>query len=309
MTSTDARRAVIAALAALSILVAPAAHADDPRGRAHFAAGRKHAKDGKWTDAAEEFEKSLAIEPSIGALLNLANAYEQLGRSASAAAKFREAEKLASAAHDDERANEARQRALALESKVARLSLRSPPNVVLEVEGVGRVKADDVIAIDPGRRTVTATAAGKQPRTIEINAAPGDRLMVVVPSLDEQLRLETRPPPTAERPTDTTTILAYVAIGTGAASAVAGGVFGVLAAGDKGDLEELCPRYPACPPASADAARNADDALSRNATIATVGLVAGAVLVAAGITMLLVLPKERSTASLLLAPGRLDVRF
>src|SRR5688500_13178979 len=90
------------ALATATMTMAPPAFAKKPEAVEHFERGRKLVHDEKWQEAASEFEKSLALEQAVGPMLNLANAYEKLGRLASAAKTFRAAQKLASQTPGDE---------------------------------------------------------------------------------------------------------------------------------------------------------------------------------------------------------------
>jgi hypothetical protein len=301
------------AVASSAMLASSPAFAKNPEAVEHFELGRKQVRENRWQDAATEFEKSLALEQAVGPMLNLANAYEKLGRLASAARTFRAAQKLASQTPGDQaRAAEAAGRARELEEKVPTISLTADANVSLEIRGVGVVQRDAPTAIDPGRHTITATAPGKRPRTLEVVVAARDRLKVVVPSLDEPLRVDESPspspspseshPPSTETPTSsstsTTEILAYAAAGTGVVALAVGGAFGLVAASDKSDLEGLCPRYPTCPSANANAAHEADDSLGRNATISTVGFVAGGVLIATGIALYFFAPRSTTTATI-----------
>ena len=314
MTSTDR---VVAAAFALAIglattTVSSSAFAKNPQAVEHFELGRKYVRDEKWEEAASEFEKSLALEQAVGPMLNLANAYEKLGRLASAAKTFRAAQKLAlQTPGDDARAAEASGRARELEAKVPTITLAADGDVSLEVRGVGPVPRGEPFAIDPGHHTITATAPGKRPRTLEVDVAPRDRLKIVVPSLDDGAAATTPPssaaPPDATSSTSTTDVLSYAAIGTGVVGLVVGGAFGLVAAGNKSDLEELCPRYPTCAAQDANAARDADEALGRNATISTVGFVVGGVLIAAGAALYFIAP--RSPAAAALNRARLVVAF
>jgi hypothetical protein len=321
MTNTERAIAFALALASATMAIAPPAFAKNPEAVEHFERGRKLVREEKWQEAATEFEKSLALDQAVGPMLNLANAYEKLGRLASAAKTFRAAQKLASQTPGDEdRAAEAAGRARELEEKMPTISLSADASVSLEIRGIGRVTRDAPIPIDPGRHTITATAPGKRPRTVEVVAAPRDRLKIVVPSLDEASApaaappAQTAPPATtrgtpADTPsaTSTTDILASAAMGTGAVSLIIGGAFGLVAASDKSDLEALCPRYPTCPGANANAARDADDALARNATISTVGFVVGGALIVSGAALYFFGPRSSATASL--RRGQLALTF
>jgi tetratricopeptide (TPR) repeat protein len=317
MISTDrfARHLLAGFITAAILSVSPSAVAKNPEAVEHFEAGRKLVREGRWQEAAAEFEKSLALEQAVGPLLNLGTAYEKLGRTASAAKAFRVAHQLASRTPGDEaRASEAATRVRELEKEIPTVTFSAPPNVSLELRDVGAVSPDVAIPMDPGRHEVVVTARDEPARTVTFTLAAKDKLKVAIPSLDrsdkgDKADKTDEPPPRSESGPSTTDVLAYAAIGTGAAALVVGGVFGLLAAGNKSDLEELCPRYPTCPQADANAARDADDSLSRNGAVSTIGFAVGGVLVASGIVLYLVAPSGRSPSSARIVPGLAAARF
>jgi hypothetical protein len=295
MTNTE--RAVFCALM-LSIVAIPSpARARNPEAVEHFEAGRRLVREGRWEDAATEFEASLALEQAVGPLLNLATAYEKLGRLASALKTFRAAHDLAAQTPDDEaRAAEAARRADEIEPSVPTLTVVANAEITVEVEGLGPIAHDTPIAIDPGRHVVLAKAPDKRTRTLEVVASPHDKLKVVVPALDEPLRVSESSRPIPPKESSHGTMLTYAAIGAGVAGLVVGGAFGLAAAGDKRDLERLCPRYPSCPIENATSARDTDDAFARDATISTIGFVAGAALLATGVALYFFAPRAKTTA-------------
>jgi tetratricopeptide (TPR) repeat protein len=321
MISTDrvARQFLAGIIAAAIVSTSLPATAKNAEAVEHFEAGRKLVREGRWQEAAAEFEQSLALEQAVGPLLNLGTAYEKLGRVASAAKAFRAAQQLASRTPGDEaRASEAGARVRELEKEIPTVTFSAPPNVSLELRDVGAVSPDVAIPMDPGRHEVVVTSRDEPRRTVPFTLAAKDKLKVAIPSLDKSDKPDQpppdQPPPRAATPspaadTSTTDVLAYAAIGTGAAALVVGGVFGVLALGNKSELGDLCPRYPTCPSANANAAREADDALSRNGAVSTIGFAIGGVLVASGIVLYLVAPNARSASSARLVPGLAAARF
>lgn len=288
------RRCELVAVAIVATLLATstAARADHAAAQARFEAGRKLARDGRWQEAAAEFRASLALEESIGGHLNLGNAYEKLGKPASASEQFQRAEQLAGTA-DPERANEARSRREAIASKVPTIAVSAPSGASVSIDDKPQSGAA-AVAVDPGTHVVTVSMRSGKTRTIDVDVKAGDRSKIVVP-LDEDREI---PPPVASpapaAPSgdgDTLRTLGWVGIGVGAAALVASGVFYGLAVGDKGSLEETCPAYPRCQPSEIGAARDLDDSARGKSTIATITLVSGAVLAATGLVLVLVAPK------------------
>jgi hypothetical protein len=83
-------------------------------------------------------------------------------------------------------------------------------------------------------------------------------------------------------------VLAYVALGVGGAALLTGGVFGALAASDQSSL------FDACPGGHCPYRLRADvEAYESKKTIATVGLVSGAALIAGGVVLYFSLPASR----------------
>src|SRR5689334_8638295 len=120
------RRSAHFLFAALA-LAAPAAHAqsagDKATAEALFSDGRRLMAQSNYREACPKFEASLKLDPGVGAMLNLADCYEKNGQTASAWAEFREASSAARAAGSKDREDLARQRAAALEPKLARLTI------------------------------------------------------------------------------------------------------------------------------------------------------------------------------------------
>jgi hypothetical protein len=72
--------------------------------------------------------------------------------------------------------------------------------------------------------------------------------------------------------------LSYVALGLGGVGLAVGATFGIMAIGDKGDLDDKCNADRQCGPELADDV----DSYDTNRTISSIGLIGGAVLVGAG---------------------------
>lgn len=97
----------------------------------------------------------------------------------------------------------------------------------------------------------------------------------------------TRPQPKPAKPEDGSAyrLGGWIALGIGGAGLVVGSVVGIVVLGDESSLEERCPDRQ-CPPEAHDDAEQFDTLR----TTSTVGLILGAVGVAAGVTLLLVAP-------------------
>jgi tetratricopeptide (TPR) repeat protein len=160
-------------VAAAVLALAPAALAQpaDPAAfaEARFQEGVKLLAAGNAAEACPKLEESQRLAPSYGALFNLADCEERLGKTASAWAAFREAAAFAKASGQAEREAKAEHRAAELDAKLVRVAVVVPAAVpglavrrngaVVDVAGWGVA-----VAVDPGPVTVEASVPGKRCR-------------------------------------------------------------------------------------------------------------------------------------------------
>lgn len=239
------------ALATVFVLVLTAiaqAQTPDPEGARLFEEGRVLAKEGKWEQACDKFQKSLAIDPAIGTQLNYADCHEKLDQNAAAWRLFdgaADAEKMI----NPERAKFSRSRADALLAKlgVVVLKIATPDAPMLEVTIAGRtVKGAAVVSeiVDPGDIAISVTAANAPPFQKTEKVVAGKTVTVEVPPFpgvpvtggDGGSVGITTPPP-SETPTTgerrrSRVLLAYGVGGAGAVALVAGVVIGLKARSD-----------------------------------------------------------------------------
>jgi hypothetical protein len=152
------------------------------------------------------------------------------------------------------------------------------------------------IEIGPGeRRFVFALADGRRVTVLTI-VKEGDKAQRVSATFEAAKREVVAPPPasqpvssTDEQPSQsrgsTLRTVGFVAAGAGIVGLGIGAVFGIKAVGNKSDA--MCNENNECKPGPLDDARS-------SASVATVGFVAGALLVAAGVTLIFVSPSRAS---------------
>jgi hypothetical protein len=298
------RRRSLAAVVALGATLAIARPASAAPGEAQqrFEEGRALLKEGHPAEAIPKFVASIASEPTVAALLNLADCYEKVGKLASAHARFRQAQELARD-KDTVRSEEARKRAEILEPRLSTITLLPPPQtagVRVWVDGVEVRAAEwgkphpydagphEVIAQDQSgaRRRSALTVEGEAARLtapIEIAAAPP---VVVGP-----------PPPTTPPRDESPSALRTTGLvvgGLGVAALVTGTVTGIVALGASSDLKDACATYPQCPADRRAELTDLDDKARTFATVSTITIVAGAVLVATGAVLFFVSPPSRT---------------
>ena len=254
-----------------------------------FDEARASAKARDYASACPKFAESHRLDPQLGTLLNLADCYAQTGRVASAWAKFVEAAEI-SASREDPREGEARRRAKELDGKLVRLEL-----VVSEpVEGMVVRRGDEEMAqplwgtavpVDPGRYTVVAEAEGHRSWQKEVDLTEeGATVRIEVPPLLPAPK-EDAPKATTEGDGGTPLLVSgVIALGLGVAGLGVGTAFMVIAKNQDDDSLAFCePNDPTLCRAEGVALR--EDAI-RSQTIAIAGFVAGGVLAATGISLL-----------------------
>lgn len=281
--------------------VASAQPAGDKAGaQALFEEGLALLDKGDVAAACPKFEASLRLDPAIGTTLNLARCYEQAGKIASAWALF--VEVWEKSGRTGARAQFAKDHADALAPRLPRMSIK----IAAPVDGlaitrdgvvVDRSTFGTAIPVDPGTRTVAATAPGHEPWSTTVDVAEGATVEVEVPALvakpeDVDLGLgpespgETRVAPPSNRK--------KIGMGVGAGGVVllgTGLVFGALARSTWNDALEHCDADRACD----DEGIALGDSARTKATISTVLVGVGLGATAAGAILYLTAPKGGTT--------------
>lgn len=253
-----------AGLVALSLLVSVAAHAeptasDKAAAEALFDEGRALVAAGDFQKACVKLEASQKLDAGTGTLLYLADAYQKIGRTASAWATFREAAATARAGKQPERESVARARAAALAPKLAYLTITldtgaDASGLVVKRDGV-EIKSELLatrVPIDPGSYVIEASAPGKKAwsTTIDIPASPGARA-VTIPALGDAPVVAAAPaapaspaitpPPAAKARVWTTPhVLGAVAGGVGLTALGVAGIFTARAVSKDAEADEHC---------------------------------------------------------------------
>lgn len=163
---------------------------DAARAKAYFAEARALVAEKRYEEACPRFEASLNLVYGVGTMFNLADCWEQVGRTASALLMFRRVAATAKTNGEDERARVAAARAAALEPKVPKLRIQVASAGDIEIKRNGeRVPDADLESpafVDPGKHRVFASSPGKQPWSSELTI-PRDNVLVTVtvPPLEE----------------------------------------------------------------------------------------------------------------------------
>lgn len=257
-----------------------------------FMQGRTLMQQGKYAEACPKFEASQRLDPGVGTLLNLGDCYEKNGEIAKAWARFREAAALATSAGQRDREQIARQRAAALEGKLAKLTIVAPAGIEVKVDG-GRIDPamwGTAVPVDPGEHMIEASAPGKKPFSSRVTVASSASTRVEVPALEDASPSPTPVATPTPTPTPTTNVdasadrstgstqrtLAIVSLGVGVVGLGVGTALGLMSSSKWDQAKQ------GCTPAGCDAeSRKRGEDAGTLADVSTIGFVAGGIGVAA----------------------------
>lgn len=255
----------------------------------------------------EALRKLVAAEESFHApphLLFIARAQARLGQLIEARDTYRKLgdESLGASSPQPFRDAQATGRAEmeALSPRIPKIELvvEGAPRAAVEfsIDGKSVVGPDELQAVNPGSRVITARAAGYETATVTLPVAERDLRKAI---------LSLRPGQGDEETSTDGPLLwpAWTLIGVGAVGLGVGAVTGFIHLSKVSDVEE---RNDAGEFATEDELEAAKDDARPTATIATVGLIAGGVLAAGGVVWLIVAPDasaEASSARVSVAPG------
>src|SRR5580704_9685893 len=146
---------------------------------------------GKYAEACPKFADSQRLGPSVATLLNLANCWEKLNRTATAWAAYREAASAANAAGRKDYLATALKHADGLAPKLARLTVtvsQPAPGLQVKRDGVVVESAEwgTGIPVDIGSHSIEASAPGRKSWQVALDVAQdGAQAAVTVPALEE----------------------------------------------------------------------------------------------------------------------------
>lgn len=301
MGSTLLNRFLHAAAVAVLLSAATRARADGAGDAERlFREGVRLRDAGDFTAACPKFADSFALEPAPGTLVNLGDCEARIGKLVAASEHFKLA--LAGFPKGDKRRELVAQKAAAIEPRIAHLTIKLAPTVPESARltrggaPVDRKEVGVAIAVDPGNLAVVVSAAERQDAVYAMVLSEGDTKEVLV---DVGAPVETKvvvvapPPPTEKAPASGSSGLrttGYVVGGVGIASVAVGAVTGIMAMGKASDVKQHCNTQTyACDSQGLDAA-HAGDVL---APVSTITLIAGAVLVAGGVTLVVISGKKK----------------
>lgn len=310
-----------------SLLFGHGAHAADPAAaESLYVEGLELMKRGQADKACPKLEESQRLDPTGATALSLARCFEQLGKVASAWARYQEALDFA-------RKKGATAREREIEAKLATIA-RDVPKLTIEVPAavgalaglvITRAEAavreaqwNSAIAVDPGTLRITASAPGRKAWASDVQVAAGRDVRVVVPMLEPEVTAPPLasaaptassaapppppppPPPTSRARPDRT--LGWVVTGVGAVALGTGTYFAFHRSALSDEASSLCPTSSCGEDNHRDALAKSDEA-GRAGTVAVVALSAGVVTTGVGLWLLLRSPGAETALAPWLGPG------
>jgi serine/threonine-protein kinase len=283
--------------------------------QALFEEGRQLRAAGRCDDAVDKFVESQRLDPAVGTLLNLADCYRSLGRTASAWLLYTEAAGAGESRGDERRVLYAQMRASELAPRLVRLviEVRSPAPRGLSVwRGDQRVEPAQwgtAVPVDPGTHQVSASAPGYRRWTARVDSGePGSVVRVEVPELALDPGRRDRAPRRDEAlPTspNTTTIAGWAVAGAGVIGLGVGVGFAIRARLLVDASMRLCPDdQDVCLPEGAELRDEA-----RTAELASIiALSTGGAAIATGV-VLLIMSQSTDGSVVRPAPGGVSVAW
>ncbi len=250
----------------------------------------------KYTEACPLLAESQKLDPRASTLFALADCEREGKKIASSVVHFeaylREYEAMKGDVRNRhaQRANSAKGHIKSMRPLVPTLKLTFAAGIPGEFtltrngEAVERISLDKDIPVDPGEQRIVIKVPGRDDNEQRITLQPKDKkaLEVVVGAASMAQDDNGNAKQKIRRN------VGFVLLGTGAAAVAFGGVMGGLAIGQNGAVKEHCEALD-CDPTGLDA-------VSQGRTfgnLSTVGFVAGGVVAAAGVVLVLTAPKSQ----------------
>jgi hypothetical protein len=179
---------MISLLSITVLLATPAESANAQQAEALFQRARALLKADVPAEACPLLEKSHALDPALGTLMNLADCEERINHFVSAYIHFNDAAGWAERTHEAQRLTIARTRASALKPKLSwiALSTQTPMHALhVKVNGfqVELGATAQSVPVDAGEVTISATADGFLPFTAHVQVAQSATVTFEVPKL------------------------------------------------------------------------------------------------------------------------------
>lgn len=249
-----------------------------------FEDGRRYLEAKEYALACTAFEQSQVSDPAIGTQLNIALCYEEWGKPTAAYRAYLEAERLAKDKKDD-RARGARLKVDQLAPKVPHLQVEIPGDAdiatvfMLDGNEIDKAKLQDDLLVEPGKHVIVARVPGKPAKETVIDLREGERKKITIDVPRPKVEVIVK-----EGPRRKGRFYGGIGLTVGGGLALgAAGFVSLVARQDYADAVVDCPDHACQSRAAFDATQDA----RKKATLMTFVGAGGAVMVGAGIYMLL----------------------
>ena len=285
----------------------------------------------RWVEAYDKFSTAEALKHSPAFVLYMAHSKRQVGELLAARGLYQRVadEKLgddAAKPFKDAQAN-AKAEIARLEKLIPILKLQitgtGADNARVEIDGQAITSADlNALRLDPGVRRIIARSTIGTVAQENVNLGVGARTEVLLtlrapapaprpPATDApgpHMNPSPLPPGADGEPRVGSIVPGAITLGLGVVGLGVGAVTGAIASGKKSDLDALCGSSP-CP----ESARDTFDSAANMAHASTASFIAGGVLGAAGVTLLIVRPQlggsSNSAARVVVSPGGASLKI
>jgi hypothetical protein len=260
--------------------------ADTSEAEALFQEGRRLFDERKLDQACSKLAESHRLKPAINTVGLLAACYEEQGRLAAAAQRYREAEELAEPG--DARAGFVRKKLAELRPKIGVLTIRlaqpeDSPAVTINDEPVSTADLNKEIFVDPGAVRIEASAPEREAWSVGLQMSAGEARTMEIPALVREASGEPSGP--ADAPWSPWRTAGFVAGGIGVVGLGVGAGFGFAAISktNASNIPSRCDEQNRCSP-EGGAIRDEARAF---ALVSTLSFGAGVVLAGAGLALIL----------------------
>jgi hypothetical protein len=306
------------------------AQGDEAAAQALYEEGRALMEERELVAACDKLAESQKLSAKASTSLWLGTCHEKRGRFATAWTWFGTAVTLAGREGDAELAKSARERRAAMETLLARLTIRTAKplegmQITLDGRPVTEAMLDTALPIDPGTHVLAAHAPGARAWTSRV-VVPAVRADIIktIPDLRAEVSPKAEGPPGPKpkkkpgsrrprvppREVPRTSLAVYIGFSFAGAGLVLGAITGIVTIANTHSIEERCNEDGVCPP---EERQNIKDAkIAANMANVSFGVaIAGATV---GIIGLFLGPDEspelteESSLSPMVGPGFLGVR-
>jgi len=217
---------------------------------------------GRWQDSCARFRESMAVDPAVGTLLNVAGCSAKEGKLAQAIKEYQRLEEINARTRDPDRQRNVREQASAalkdLLRRVPRIVLKITPRspaarVVLDGRDAEVVRAGEPLLVDVGAHVIEVEADGYARARASVSVKEGEQLTVPI-------ELKSGVASAAGSPG--LRIAGWIVSAIGAGALASGGMLFVLAADRAGQVRDVCgpdAAPPSCPRGSAERANEISD--------------------------------------------------